>query len=1154
MKKLYSFLLCILASMFSAQFKVIAEKVSDEFCENRGGIKWSVFNQPDGTKLSFTVRRNGSHSDVVSLSAFSYRQLSSGSYYVQATATKPGTTETYTATSNSVTINSYAESLNFSIESVKNGNCAILRVKDLTGPQPYRIVVTSPDGATIVKEYKEIKEQNFDITGLSNGYYNVRVYDDCGSVKPAPASVHIDQPPLKLDILKGSVVACSNVISGRISNGNLPYTVKIYDGSTVVETISVTTGDTFTSKELTKESYKVEVSDACGKKIDQQVDLMPRFLYLVENDQKKFKTSIAGDCKTGSVSGEFKNGVAPYTITLKSEAGNKTITSDTKSFTISNLPVGDYTFNAVDNCGADIKAEFSLSNAWNLGVPFFTGENICKPDEYIPNIIGSKPVTLTVSGYYKDENGQDKSLGPQKFTLGSDGTYYPSLKIPYDKLVTIKVEGCGREETQVVSAGKPAWPTLSSLSTGTACNDKFSFGWKYTNPSDNNAPINSGVPFIVEFLEAPKGFNPKDYNSNHGTFQIKHNYMPKPDGKALPPGTYKAKIINFCGDEFIDDYSTTIVIKDQNSNIKTSVIQTLNCNDSGYLMTLSNGDNTKFHNLRITEGPAGFDANYEVPQNMLHDGGSIAAIPLSIPGTYKYEFNPVMFDGICNKIIKGQFTVQDINKRDIKLDTKVLCNGETEVKIRVNYNFLNEINTSIYHPINKSWLRIELEKFAYYRWEELSTIDHGSITGNDFETTSLLSEAGVYRYKMTPHQPGKQGELCEDSFYSEMFFVGGPGFDYPFNFESFAFACGGGKFDLLIAANKGNRDLTFKLYNEKPTASSTPLAITNSAAPIFTKVDGGVYYIKVEDGCGSEIERVVDVRALGEPGITLETDCSVTPPRITLAVHNLDHLRFEWQKMIKNNQGEYEVSGPVLSTSPKLVLGELNASNEGMYQVHITTPAGKNYCVNVKDHIYVRPEMLDDPRAGIGGIYYIDFDGSEKINTDLFSYLSGTYDNHGVWEVEEAPGTNDITNPEFLSGKTFIMSRALPGRYVFKYKVQSGCSGLFEEATVVIHLRKMCYRLPNSSGDNDGPARFGITTLSRAHSGNNNWPGIRNNGWLVLESNNKGFVINRLSEKEIEDNIKIPVEGMLVYDTTNKCLKIFDGTSWKCFNAPACPF
>lgn len=108
----------------------------------------------------------------------------------------------------------------------------------------------------------------------------------------------------------------------------------------------------------------------------------------------------------------------------------------------------------------------------------------------------------------------------------------------------------------------------------------------------------------------------------------------------------------------------------------------------------------------------------------------------------------------------------------------------------------------------------------------------------------------------------------------------------------------------------------------------------------------------------------------------------------------------------------------------------------------------------------------------------------------------------------------------------------------------------------------VCYNPATMTGN--GPdTKVGITLLNRAGSDSpNNWPMVRKSGHIALESNTKGFVITRLSTVEIEGQTSPPVispkitdpqEGMLIYDTTAKCLKIYSDGQWSCFSTPACP-
>lgn len=112
---------------------------------------------------------------------------------------------------------------------------------------------------------------------------------------------------------------------------------------------------------------------------------------------------------------------------------------------------------------------------------------------------------------------------------------------------------------------------------------------------------------------------------------------------------------------------------------------------------------------------------------------------------------------------------------------------------------------------------------------------------------------------------------------------------------------------------------------------------------------------------------------------------------------------------------------------------------------------------------------------------------------------------------------------------------------------------------VVLSVKSYCYK-PATTIGTKLETKHGITALSRAGADNDNWPMVRTGAWTALEAKTKGFVINRLTVAQIS---AIPaanlVEGMMVYDTTNKCLKLYTsvngGTTleWKCLTSQTCP-
>ncbi|WP_353101432.1 hypothetical protein [Myroides odoratus] len=92
----------------------------------------------------------------------------------------------------------------------------------------------------------------------------------------------------------------------------------------------------------------------------------------------------------------------------------------------------------------------------------------------------------------------------------------------------------------------------------------------------------------------------------------------------------------------------------------------------------------------------------------------------------------------------------------------------------------------------------------------------------------------------------------------------------------------------------------------------------------------------------------------------------------------------------------------------------------------------------------------------------------------------------------------------------------------------------------------VCYYDPvegDSGNILDSSGYLAITTLNRPDK---TWIPNRGNAFMVLESKTKGFVITRLTTAQIER--LSPVEGMLVYDTTINCLKMYNGTNWGCLD------
>lgn len=153
--------------------------------------------------------------------------------------------------------------------------------------------------------------------------------------------------------------------------------------------------------------------------------------------------------------------------------------------------------------------------------------------------------------------------------------------------------------------------------------------------------------------------------------------------------------------------------------------------------------------------------------------------------------------------------------------------------------------------------------------------------------------------------------------------------------------------------------------------------------------------------------------------------------------------------------------------------------------------------------------------------------------------------------------TNDASSPVISN-----VSAVGPGTYYAFFSVASGKCRIVGSIVTVSYYAPgdqgvntcACFNDAATGGSNHD-TKMGITLLKRAGGSVSAWPMIRKSGFIALESNTKGFVVTRLTTVQL-DAIKSAgnaVEGMMSYDTTANCMKIYSGGDWKCFNMPSCP-
>ncbi|MWB96685.1 hypothetical protein GON26_20165 [Flavobacterium sp. GA093] len=182
---------------------------------------------------------------------------------------------------------------------------------------------------------------------------------------------------------------------------------------------------------------------------------------------------------------------------------------------------------------------------------------------------------------------------------------------------------------------------------------------------------------------------------------------------------------------------------------------------------------------------------------------------------------------------------------------------------------------------------------------------------------------------------------------------------------------------------------------------------------------------------------------------------------------------------------------------------------------------------------------------GVGGTLPSIYKNDTYNGIDISTLPSGSVNfDYEMWDQSNGsvdPGTGIITIPATTPA----------GTYQYTYKICDNDPDAVVNincavATVIFTVSQslVCYKPAVTSGA-ASPSLTGISDFLGTATDPNYWiSNMPKNGDLVLGSHTKGFVITRVSTPETA--ITQPIKGMLVFDTTANCLKMYDGTSWFC--------
>lgn len=919
-------------------------------------------------------------------------------------------------------------------------------------------------------------------------------------------------------------------ISWAVSN-TAPGSVITYNIiNTATNAVVITTSNTMYSG-LVSGSYKVVATQTLGNESNQATsntvqvtkNLIPLVFSLSKNSDE-----ICGN--DGSFTVNVSSGRSPYVYQLLD--GSNNVIASQASNVFSGLTAATYKVRVVDQCGEGnvsfitINSTPSYINNFNI-----TGNYGATCDQVTLTISNYNwfvkyPITLTAS--YTDPvtnapvtiTGPPVNAGMPRVTIPN---YVTVQSLNLNMTVT---DACGTTKTLPKTFNYR--PAVSVNSISASCGGQY---YSFSSVSGDN--LIGNAPFKVDFTSAPAGFDPATYNPQHGQFALSHLYG-NPT-QPLPVGSYNYIITDACGrtstGSFNVNAGTAPYLNISSKNECDTALKTLYV----YLQPLS----YKFAQVQITAAPAEFINYY-------------GALPYTIP-TGNFDTNKRALS--LSHLPYGNYTIQyttecgpTVYTRNFDLvgDTRpvqqatINVNCASQFKVSIS-NYSDYFLVQKYYPAIGKW-----GKAPNYYTDGTGT--NYNNTGWMYSYTDfnnwLSAPDGPGKYRIVPNSYGQNSQymvyennvqvtkFCDAKVLGEFEIGGNISLD-----NAYAFLCSNNTYNVAISAS-GLAPLYYSIVSDG-TASATTV-VDNGTNPIFNNLTGGSYFFRVTNQCGNFVTRKLEVATLGKPGIRFIPNC--TDNTLKLSVEGLNYLSYQW----------YKESDPatILSTTNVLDLGVFTPAKAGVYKVRMYTTL-PTYCLDHVEEIMVTQNAFSAGLAGTGQTVTITYDPT-MTQLNLFDYLTPPYDGYGKWTEVSGPSTNLLVNQYWNVGL------ASGGTYTFRYTVTSPCTGAVSTADVIINLIKTCYNPVTNTGTGT-PVNHGITLLKRAGANNGNWPMNRSSAHTALESNTKGFVITRVPTSGLSA-ITNPVEGMMVYDTTAKCLKIYvvdnttpANTGWKCFSTPACP-
>jgi hypothetical protein len=352
-------------------------------CGNLGSMTLSISGGTAPYSISWSGPSSGSAQS--GSGSFQIQLLPSGNYTVVVTDPN-GCSATKTAT-----INNQADNLVLTATPV-NGLCGQPGAVNLTisgGTAPYTLSWTGPSSGGVT-----IGTTSLQVPNLGAGTYTFNIIDPngCNDVKTATVVVNPDNLVLTANPVDG-VCGIPGSVNVAFTGGNPPYSLS---WSGPVSGTATVNGSTFSINNLPQGNYTLTVNDPNGCN-----DVQTASVVVSPNDLSFAATITNGVCgRQGTIDLAISGGSPDYMVAWDGPA-NGSATVSGASYSIPDLPSGNYTVNVFDPNGCNATQSLTVSNSPdNLTLTATPVNGLCgNPGSIQLGISGGTPAyTISWSG------------------------------------------------------------------------------------------------------------------------------------------------------------------------------------------------------------------------------------------------------------------------------------------------------------------------------------------------------------------------------------------------------------------------------------------------------------------------------------------------------------------------------------------------------------------------------------------------------------------------------------------------------------------------------------------------------------------------------------------------------------------------------------